>query len=45
MVSNGRIVVNSKFWVYYRSLRLALEVFVMLMAAALCSYLILRTQG
>jgi hypothetical protein len=34
-----------KFWMHYRSLRLALECAVMLGAAALCSYVILRTQG
>jgi hypothetical protein len=36
---------NSKFWLHYRSMRLAIEVCVMLGAAALCGYLILHTQG
>ena len=36
---------NSKFWLHYHSLRRAVEVFVVLGAAVLCGYLILRTQG
>jgi len=39
------LALNSKFWLHYRFLRLALEVCVALGAAALCAYLILRTQG
>jgi hypothetical protein len=34
-----------KFWLHYRSLRLAFEVCVLLGVAALCSYFILHTQG
>ncbi len=34
-----------KFWLHYRSLRLAFEVCLMLGVAALCSYFILHTQG
>jgi hypothetical protein len=33
-----------KFWLHYRSLRLTLEIVVMLGAATLCSYLILQTR-
>jgi len=39
------LALHSKFWLYYRTLRLALEIGVTLIAAAVCSYLILRTQG
>lgn len=33
-----------KFWLHYRSLRLAVEVCLMLGVALLCSYFILHTQ-
>jgi hypothetical protein len=38
-------MLHRKFWLHYHSLRLALEVCLMLGAAVLCSYLIFRTQG
>ena len=38
-------MLRGKFWLHYRSLRLALEVCLMLGVAVLCSYLILRRQG
>lgn len=34
-----------KYWMHYRSLRLAFDICLMLGAAALCGYLILHTQG
>jgi hypothetical protein len=38
-------MLRRKFWLHYRSLRLAFDVCLMLGVAVLCSYLILRTQG
>jgi hypothetical protein len=35
---------RSKFWLHYRSLRLAVEIVVVLGTATLCSYLILETR-
>jgi hypothetical protein len=35
-------MLGRKFWLHYRSLRLAFEVCLMLGLAVLCSYLILR---
>jgi hypothetical protein len=38
-------VIQQKFWLHYRSLRLAVEILTVLGVAALCSYLILQTRG
>lgn len=38
-------MISRKFWQHYHSLRLALDICVMLAVAALCAYVILRTQG
>jgi hypothetical protein len=38
-------MISRKFWLHYRSLRWALEVCVMLGAAALSAYLILHTRS
>jgi hypothetical protein len=38
-------VFSRKFWLHYRSLRLALDICVMLGAAALSAYLILHTRS
>ena len=37
-------MLEQKFWLHYRSLRLAVEVCLMLGVALLCSYVILHTQ-
>jgi hypothetical protein len=38
-------MLHRKFWLHYRSLRVAFEVCLMLGAPALCRYLILRAHG
>jgi hypothetical protein len=37
-------ILHRKFWLHYRKVRVAVEVFATLGAAALCSYLILQSQ-
>ena len=37
-------MLEQKFWLHYRSLRLAVEVCLLLGVALLCSYFILHTQ-